>query len=94
MDFKGDKIRSTSSFRWEVKLEVPCHKILSNVKDLLKFHREGLTKFSFPLPILLLVPEMSLLKGPPEYWWLLDKLGVRPSRSIIPLSTSQSPRYE
>jgi hypothetical protein len=27
------KIRSTSSFRWDVKPEVPCRKILQNVKD-------------------------------------------------------------
>jgi hypothetical protein len=31
------KIRSTSSFRWEVKPEVPCRKILRHVKDLLGF---------------------------------------------------------
>jgi hypothetical protein len=27
------KIRSTPSFGWEVKPEVPCHKILWHVKD-------------------------------------------------------------
>jgi hypothetical protein len=32
------KIRSTSSFGWEVKPEVPCDKILRQVKDLLKSH--------------------------------------------------------
>jgi hypothetical protein len=32
------KIHSTPSFRWEVKPEVPCHKILQHVKDLLKSH--------------------------------------------------------
>jgi hypothetical protein len=58
------KIRSTLSFGWEVKLEVPC-KIL-HVKDLLKFHGDIQTKFSFPSSILLLAPEMSLLTGPPE----------------------------
>jgi hypothetical protein len=41
---KGDgflraiKIRSTPSFGWEVKPEVPCRKILRHVKDLLKSH--------------------------------------------------------
>jgi hypothetical protein len=35
------KIRSTPSFGWEVKLEVPCCKILWHVKDLLKSHRDG-----------------------------------------------------
>jgi hypothetical protein len=32
------KIRSTPSFGWEVKPEVPCRKILWHVKDLLKSH--------------------------------------------------------
>jgi hypothetical protein len=32
------KIRSTPSFGWEVKPEVPCRKILRHVKDLLKAH--------------------------------------------------------
>jgi hypothetical protein len=31
------KIRSTPSFRWEVKPEVPCHKILWHVKDPLMY---------------------------------------------------------
>jgi hypothetical protein len=35
------KISSTPSFGWEVKLEVPCCKILRHVKDLLKSHRDG-----------------------------------------------------
>jgi hypothetical protein len=32
------KIRSTPSVGWEVKLEVPCRKILWHVKDLLMSH--------------------------------------------------------
>jgi hypothetical protein len=32
------KFHSTPSFRLEVNLEVPCHKILRCVKDLLKSH--------------------------------------------------------
>jgi hypothetical protein len=35
------KFLSTPSFRWEVKPEVPCHKILWHVKDLLKSHGDG-----------------------------------------------------
>jgi hypothetical protein len=35
------KIHSTPSFRWEVMPEVPCHKILQYVKDLLKSHEDG-----------------------------------------------------
>jgi hypothetical protein len=34
------KIRSTSSFGWEVKPKVPCRKILRHVKELLKSHRD------------------------------------------------------
>jgi hypothetical protein len=60
------KICSTPSFRWEVKLEVPCRKTLRNVKDLLKSLGDEQTKFSFPLSILLLAPETSLLTGLPE----------------------------
>jgi hypothetical protein len=43
--FKGDKIRSPSSFGWEVKPEVSCRKILQHVKNLLKSHGDGQTKF-------------------------------------------------
>jgi hypothetical protein len=32
------KIRSTPSFEWEVKPEVPCRKVLQHVKDLSKSH--------------------------------------------------------
>jgi hypothetical protein len=35
------KTRSTPSLSWEVKLEVPCRKILFHVKDLLKSHGDG-----------------------------------------------------
>jgi hypothetical protein len=84
---KGDgfiraiKICSTPSFGWEVKLEVPCRKILWYVKDILKSHGDGWTKFSFPSSILLLAPEMSLLAGPPDSTGgcqsaLVDKLRV------------------
>jgi hypothetical protein len=34
------KIRSTPSFGWEVKPEVPCRKILRHVKNRLKSHGE------------------------------------------------------
>jgi hypothetical protein len=35
------KIRSTPSFGWKVKPEVPCRKILRHVKNLLKSHGDG-----------------------------------------------------
>jgi hypothetical protein len=74
---------------------VPCRKILRHVKDLMKSHGDGWTKFSFPSPILLLAPEMPLLTGPPDRTGgcqsaLVDKLGVSPVDIIIPWSTSQS----
>jgi hypothetical protein len=35
------KIRSTPSFGWEVKPEVPRRKVLRHVKDPLKSHEDG-----------------------------------------------------
>jgi hypothetical protein len=89
------KIRSTPSFRWEVKPEVLCRKILRHVKDLLKSHRDGQTKFSFPSPILLPAPEMSPLIGPPDSTGgcqsaLVDEL----VDTIIPWYVLQSPGDE
>jgi hypothetical protein len=55
------KIRCTPSFRWDVNPEVPCRKILRHVKELLKSHGDGYTKFSFPFAHLLLAPEISLV---------------------------------
>jgi hypothetical protein len=79
------KIHITPSFGWEVKPEVPCRKILRHVKDISKSQCDGETKFSFPSPILLLVPEMSLLTGPPDSTGgcqsaLVDELGFIPSQ--------------
>jgi hypothetical protein len=36
---RATKIRSTPSFGWEVKPEVPCRKILRRVKDPLRYFR-------------------------------------------------------
>jgi hypothetical protein len=91
------KIRSTPSFGWEEKPEVPCCKILRHVKDSLKSHGDGQTKFSFPSPILLLAPEMSLLSGPPDSTGgcqsaLVDKLRVSPSRdhhTMVPITVTR-----
>jgi hypothetical protein len=74
------KIHSTPSFRWEVKPEVPCCKILRHVKDLLKSHGDGQTKFSFPSSILLLAPDMSADSTGGCQSALVDKFGVSPSR--------------
>jgi hypothetical protein len=79
------KIRSTPSFGWDVKTEVPCCKILRYVKDLLKSHGVGWTKFSFPSPSLLFAPEISLLTGSPDSTGgcqstLANELGVSATR--------------
>jgi hypothetical protein len=49
------KIRITPSFRWEVKPDVPCPKILWHIKDLLKSHGDRWTKFSFLCPFFYLL---------------------------------------
>jgi hypothetical protein len=77
------KIRSTPFFGWEVKREVPCRKILRHVKNLLKPHGDGLTKFSFLRPFSYSL-QRCLLTGPPDSTGgcqsaLVDELGVRPS---------------
>jgi hypothetical protein len=59
------KIRSTPSFGWEVKPEVPCRKILRHVRSL-EVPGDGSTKFSFPSPTLRLAPEMFRVAGPPD----------------------------
>jgi hypothetical protein len=50
------KIRSTPSFGWEVKPEVPCRKILRNVKDPLTLLRYRYAKLSILRPFHLLAP--------------------------------------
>jgi hypothetical protein len=54
------KIRSTPSIGWEVKLEVPCHKILRHVKDSLRYQNSHSFVSSFYLP------QVSVLVGLPE----------------------------
>jgi hypothetical protein len=79
------KIRSTPSFEWEVKSEVPCRKILRHVKDLLTSHGDGQTKFSFLRPFsyslqrcLCWQDRQTVLVACQSA--LVDKLGVCPSR--------------
>jgi hypothetical protein len=86
------KIRSTPSFGWEVKLEVPCRKILRH--DISRIPRSShfLRVFSYSL-------QRWLLTGPPDSTGgcqsaLVDKFGVSPSDTIVPWSTSQSPGDE
>jgi hypothetical protein len=43
------KIRSTLSYGWEVKPEVPCRKILRHVRDLLTYQRYSSSSSSVTL---------------------------------------------
>jgi hypothetical protein len=54
------KIRSTTSFRWEVNPDLPCRKILRLVKELLKSHGMDRlnSRFIPPSPA---VPEEALV---------------------------------
>jgi hypothetical protein len=73
------KIRSTPSFRWEVRSEVPCRKILRHVKDPLKYHGDEQTQFSFLSPISYCSRDVS---GDGQSA-LVVKLGVSPRRSRL-----------
>jgi hypothetical protein len=46
--FKGDEIRSTTSFGREVKLLTPCRKILRHVKQNLEGMKRDICTKSFP----------------------------------------------
>jgi hypothetical protein len=75
---RGIKISSTPFFRWEVKPEVPCLKILRHVKHPLTYLRYWYAKFSILRPFLLLAPRCIC-------WYdyqraLVDEPGVIPSR--------------
>jgi hypothetical protein len=59
------KIRSIPSFGWEVKLEVPCRKILRHVKNPLTHLQELLCEILTP-SIPLTGSQMSLLVGLPQ----------------------------
>jgi hypothetical protein len=71
---KAIKIRSTLSFGWEVKLEVPCRKILRHVKDSLRYFRHRYAKFSLLRPFILLVPDVSAGRTARELWWTSQDL--------------------
>jgi hypothetical protein len=49
--FKAIKIRSTPSFQWDVKPEVPCRKILWHVKGPLTYQRYGIGEILIPSSI-------------------------------------------
>jgi hypothetical protein len=56
------KIRSTPSFGWSVKPEVPCRKILRHVKN------HEYANFSFLRPFFLLTPDVSAGTAASELW--------------------------
>jgi hypothetical protein len=72
------KVRSTPSFAWEVKPEVPCHTILWHVKDPLTYQRYWIREILIPLSI---PPARSTCLC----WYdcqraLVDKSGVTPNQ--------------
>jgi hypothetical protein len=62
------KIRSTPSFGWEVKPEVPCRKILRHVKIRWRIKDTEYAKLSLFRPILLLAPDVSAGRTAIELW--------------------------
>jgi hypothetical protein len=78
------KIRSTTFFWWEVKLQVSYRKTLRHVNDLLKSHRDGQNKFSFSSSIFLLATRSLCWQGRQRTGdcqsALVDKLGGSRSR--------------
>jgi hypothetical protein len=75
------KIRSTPSFGWEVKPEVPCRKILRHFKDPWRYFRYWWAKFSILRSFLLLVPDVSVARTARELWWTSQ--GLSPAGIII-----------
>jgi hypothetical protein len=68
------KIRSTPSFGWEVKPEVPCRKILWHVKDPSRYLRYWQANSSFLRPFFLLAPHVSAGRTAGELWWTSQEL--------------------
>jgi hypothetical protein len=63
------KIRSTPSFRWEVKPEVPCCNVLRYVKIPRGMSDIDRQKSSLLRPFLLLAPDVSAGRTAIELWW-------------------------
>jgi hypothetical protein len=72
------KIRSTTSFGWEVKPEVPCRKILWHVSS---WSPTGMNRLNSHF--LRLSPTRSRGVSDEGQSALIDKLGVSPSRSRL-----------
>jgi hypothetical protein len=68
------KIRSTPSFGWEVKPEVPCRNILRHVKDPLRYLRYWIDKILTPSSILLLAPDVCASRTAREILWTTQEL--------------------
>jgi hypothetical protein len=79
------KINSTLSFRWEVKQDAPCRKILRHVKDPLRYFRYSTDKIFTPLTIPPTNCEVTQLVGLPE------RFGGRVKSFPKPASSSSSP---
>jgi hypothetical protein len=68
------KIRSTPSFVWEVKPDVPCRKISRHVKNPLRYFRYWEAKFSLLRPFTLLATDVSAGRTARELWWTSQEL--------------------
>jgi hypothetical protein len=74
------KIRSTPSFGWEVKPEVPCSEILRHVKNSITYLRHLQATFSLLCPFLLFVPpDISDGRIARELWWTSQKFSLSSS---------------
>jgi hypothetical protein len=78
------QIRSTPSFAWKVKPEVPCHKILQHVKDPVRYFRYRSEKFSLLRPFLLLATDVSAGRTAGELWCTSQELS--PAGIIITMA--------
>jgi hypothetical protein len=67
VSLRAIKIRSTPSFGWEVKPEVPCRKILRHVKDSLTYQRYWISKILVPSSIPP-TPDISAGRTASELW--------------------------
>jgi hypothetical protein len=79
------KIRSTPSFRREVKPEVPRRKILRYLKDPVRYFRYLKTKFSLLRPFLLLAPDVSAGRTARDLWWTSQEFspaGIIPTMAL------------
>jgi hypothetical protein len=84
------KIRSTPSFGWEVKPEVPCRKILWHVKDFLKSLGDVYTKFSFSSPTSHSLQRCLGWQETRGYWWQPEMSLLAGNQTAVGAATEMS----